>query len=160
MCKIEVEIQDDELFDDGLGDMGGDGIDDDQLSPTGSSALPSPVKRKSYVDLKKDFFRSQWNTVETSVSYGNGASEVIAHSMASIVTVDINEGDLSCSEKFMNWSENCFLSLTCSRSFKSSNVYRNTISYFNTVDKWASRLFPLMFVLFIFMYWFIYTYIL
>ena len=159
--RLENNLPDDELCDDGLG---GDGIDDDMygdgMSPTGSSALPSPTPRKSFMELKREFFQSQWNTVETTVTYGNGTNEVIAHSITNLATVDIDEGEITCTEKFWNGVENCFLSLTCSRSFKTSNVYRNTITYFNTVDRWASRLFPLMFVTGVFIYFSSYTYIL
>ena len=162
--RLEVDIPDDDgLCDDGLGGDGleGDGLEgDDMLSPTGSSTLPTPVPRKSYMDLKREFMQGQWNTVETTVTYGNGTNEVIAHSMTNIATVDIDQGEITCLEKFWNCVENCFLSLTCSGSFKRSNVYRNTIQYFNTVDRWASRLFPLMFVTGIFVYFSSYTYIL
>ena len=155
--RLEINLPDDELCDDGIG---GDGIDDDGLSATGSSGLPSPIPEKSFMDLKREFFQSQWNTVETTVTFGNGTNEVIAHSITNLATVDIDEGEITCSEKFWNGVENCFLSLTCSRSFKRSNVYRNTITYFNMVDRWASRLFPLTFVIGVFIYFSSYTYIL
>ena len=146
------------MIDDGLG---GDGIDnDDMLSPTGSSTLPSPVPRKSFLDLKREFFASQLNVVDSTVKYGNGTNQIIAHSLSNITPVEIDEGEVSCSERFWNRMESCFLSLTCSNSFKRSNVYRNTITYFNTVDRWASRLFPCMFITAIFVYWSSYTYIL
>ena len=151
-------MDDDDLIDDGLG---GDGLEnDDMLSPTGSSTLPSPVPRKSFLDIKREFFQNQWNTVETTVTYGNGTNQIVAHSLSNITPVDIDEGEISCSERFWNRMESCFLSLTCSTSFKRSNVYRNTITYFNTVDRWASRLFPCMFITGLFVYWSSYTYIL
>ena len=156
--RLNVDVQEDDLMDDGLG---GDGLgDDDGLSATGSSNLPSPTPRKSFTDIKREFFANQWNTVETTVTYGNGTNQIMTHSLANITPVDIDEGDVSCSERLWNRIESCFLSLTCSRSFKRSNVYRNTITYFNTVDRWASRIFPLMFVTAIFIYWSSYTYIL
>ena len=164
-----MDVPDDDMFgDDGL--IGGDGLTDDPdgdlLSPTGSSELPSPVPRKSFSELKREFMinamNSQWNTVETTVIYDNGTNETIfAHSpLNPIEHVDINDGDINCSERFWNGIEACFLKCSCSGSFKTSNVYRNTITAFNTVDRWASRLFPLMFVTGIFIYWSSYTYLL
>ena len=154
-----MNVDEDDLMDDGLG---GDGIDnDDMLSPTGSSTLPSPFPRKSFMDLKREFFASQMNVaVETTVTYGNGTNQIITHSMSNITPVDIDEGEISCSERFWNRMESCFLSLTCSKSFKRSNVYRNTITYFNTVDRWASKLFPCMFITGITIYWYTFTCIL
>ena len=161
--RLNVDFPEDDLMDDGLGGDGleGDEIDNaDGLSAAGSSNLPSPTPQKSFMDLKREFFQSQWNTVETTVTYGNGTNQIMTHSLANITPVDIDEGEVSCSERLWNRIESCFLSLTCSRSFKRSNVYRNTITYFNTVDRWASRLFPLMFITALFIYWSSYTYIL
>ena len=155
--------------DDGLDcfGIGGDGLGEDDsiagdgLSATGSSRLPSPTPRMSFAELKREFFQSQFNTVGTTVMFNNGTNEVVAHSLSNIVTVDISAGeDISCTEKFWTGVENCFLSMTCSRSIKQFDVYRNTITYFNMVDKWASRIFPLSFVSAIFLYYSLYTYIL
>ena len=146
------------MIDDGLG---GDGIDnDDMLSPTGSSTLPSPVPRKSFLDLKREFFASQLNVVDSTVKYGNGTNQIIAHSLSNITPVDIDEGEATCSERFWNRMESCFLSLTCSNSFKRSLIYRNPTTYFNTIDRWAIRLFPCTFIIALFIYWSSYTYIL
>ena len=155
------------MIDDGLG---GDGIDnDDMLSPTGSSTLPSPVPRKSFLDLKREFFASQLNVVDSTVKYGNGTNQIVAHYLSNITPVDIDEREDSYSERFWNCMERCFLSLICSNSFKRSPIYRNPITYFNTVDRRASRLFqtplttincPCTFITALFIYWSSYTYIL
>ena len=144
-------------MDDGLG---GDGIDNNvTLSPTASSTLSSHVPRKSFLDIRREVFASQLNTVKTT-KYGNGTNHIIAHSLSNITPVDINEEEDSWSERFWNRMEIWCLSLTCSSSFKRSHVYRNPITYFNNVDRWASRLFPCMFITAIFVYWSSYTYIL
>ena len=155
-----IEIGDDAVFgDDGLED--GDGLcDENLLSPTGSSSLPSPVPRKSFADLKAEFMRSQWNTIETTVIYDNGTNELFTHSSANITKVNIDDDDQTCSDRCWNRIENFFLGLQCSGSFKTSNVYRNTMSVFNTVDSWARRIFPLTFLVSMLIYWSSYTYIL
>ena len=164
-----AEIGDDAVFgDDGLED--GDGLcDENLLSPTGSSSLPSPEPRKSFADLKAEFIRSQaqfvtsqWNTIETTVVYDNGTNEIFTPSaVANIPNVNIDDDDdQTCSDRCWTRIENCFLGLQCSGSFKTSNVYRNTMQVFNTVDSWARRIFPLTFLVAMLIYWSSYTYIL
>ena len=155
------------MIDDGLG---GNGIvNDDTLSPTGSSTLSSLVPRKSFSDIRREVFASQLNTIDSTVKYGNGTIQIVAHYLSNVTPVDIGEGEDSCSERYWNYMERCLLSLTCSNSFKRSPIYRNPITYFNTVDRRASRLFqtplttincPCTFITALFIYWSSYTYIL
>ena len=151
-----VEVGDDGICDDALGDG---------LSPTGSSNLPSPTPRKSYADLKRELFmggalHATQSTVVFNSSSSNGGNKIFTHlTPTAIDPIDI-DADASCSEHCWHWVENSFEKLKCSGSFKRSTVYRDTITVFNTVDRWASRIFPLTFLTAMLIYYCSYMYVL
>ena len=101
----------------------------------------------------------EWETIETTVSYGNGFKQTfIEPEMSS--TEEERTGNPICN-KGWNWNVKLFLRLCCSKtSLEEDEMHGKLAILFENVDHISSRAFPLAFVFINIMYWVLYIYIL
>ena len=129
--------------------------DENLLSPEVS---PPPSPRQEFRNECNHYHPNEWETIETTVVYNNGSRESFAsvqqHHMNSIEIIT----DDGCFDQFWDYVESILNRFRW--SIKTAEVYRNSSSVFNKVDKYAGRLFPLTFLLLNFIYWSSYMYIL